>query len=51
MNNIEKILSETELTISDIVHVRLYLTDLTELPKLNEVYNNYFKHPLPAPQQ
>ena len=46
--NIKKILNEAGLTLKDVVRVHLYLTDLTELPALNKVYTNYFKHPLPA---
>ena len=48
MKRIESILTEAELSVNDIVQVRLYLTDLSELPALNEIYKNYFQHPLPA---
>ena len=48
MRGVENVLSEAGLTASDIVHARLYLTDLNELPALNEAYKQYFKHPLPA---
>ena len=48
MQRIESILSEAGLRVSDIVHVRLYLTDIKELPALNEAYKKYFQHPLPA---
>jgi len=48
MSNVERILAEAGLTVADIVHLRLFLTDLGELPALNEIYKNYFKHPLPA---
>ncbi len=48
MKRIESILAEAQLTKDHIVHVRLYLTDLKELPTLNEFYKTYFKHPLPA---
>jgi len=48
MKNITDILKEAGLTIDDIVRVHLYLTDLSELKELNEVYMKTFKHPLPA---
>ncbi|MEK7530275.1 MAG: RidA family protein [Patescibacteria group bacterium] len=48
MASIERILAEAGLSRGDIVHVRLYLTDLSELPALNDVYKASFTHPLPA---
>lgn len=48
MKRIESILAEAELTTSNIIRVHLYLTDLAELPAINIVYSNYFKHPMPA---
>ncbi|HVY72806.1 MAG TPA: RidA family protein [Candidatus Paceibacterota bacterium] len=48
MANIERILVEAQLTNTDIIQARLYLTNLDELPALNEIYKQYFKHPLPA---
>ncbi len=48
MKRIESILVEAGLGIGHIIHVRLYLIDLKELPALNEVYKKYFQHPLPA---
>jgi 2-iminobutanoate/2-iminopropanoate deaminase len=35
--------------LKDVVKVNVYVTDINELPKLNEVYRSYFKsEPLPA---
>ncbi|MCR4327945.1 MAG: Rid family hydrolase [Patescibacteria group bacterium] len=48
ISNVKKILGEAGLSLSDIIRVHLYLTDLKELPALNKVYLNYFQHPLPA---
>lgn len=48
MKRIEDILSEADLNSSNIISVRLYLTDIKELPTLNEAYRKYFQHPLPA---
>ncbi len=48
IKRIEKILSEANLKLADVIRVHLYLTNLAELPALNKVYGNYFSHPLPA---
>lgn len=48
MKNVEDILVEASLTKEDIVRVHLYLTDLSELKELNEVYMKTFEHPLPV---
>lgn len=48
IKNVESILTEAGLTLSDVVRVTLYLTDLSELPDLNKAYTKYFQHPLPA---
>jgi 2-iminobutanoate/2-iminopropanoate deaminase len=49
MKRIEGILKEANLTSDDIMRVQLYLTNLDELPALNEVYGQYFnKHPMPV---
>jgi 2-iminobutanoate/2-iminopropanoate deaminase len=48
IKRIEKILSEANLKLADVIRVHLYLTDLAELPALNKMYGNYFSHPLPA---
>ena len=48
MSRIESILAEAKIMPSNIIRVHLYLTDLAELPALNIVYNNYFKHPMPT---
>jgi len=48
INNVKNILTETGLSLNDVVRVQLYLTDLSQLPALNKVYSNYFQHPLPV---
>ncbi len=48
MSNVENILSQAGMSSADIIQVRLYLTDLSELPALNEAYKKHFSHPLPA---
>jgi len=48
ITNVKNILGKADLSLSDVVRVQLYLTDLTELGALNKAYLNYFNHPLPA---
>lgn len=48
MANVESLLAGAGYSKEDIVHVRLYLTDLVELPALNAAYKQYFEHPFPA---
>lgn len=48
ISNVKIILDEAGLTLDNVIRVHLYLTDLKELPELNKVYPNYFRHPLPA---
>jgi 2-iminobutanoate/2-iminopropanoate deaminase len=46
--NMTKILAEAGLTLEHVVSVRLFLTDLSELPALNKAYPTYFSQPMPA---
>lgn len=48
IENVKRILDEAELGLEDIVHVRIYVTDIKELPALNATYKTYFPHPMPA---
>ncbi|OGC47825.1 hypothetical protein A2886_00385 [candidate division WWE3 bacterium RIFCSPHIGHO2_01_FULL_42_13] len=48
MKNVEKILSEAGLELSDVVNTTIYLTDMSDYPALNEVYGTYFSAPYPA---
>ncbi len=48
MSNIKRILTDAGLTLDNVVHVRIYVTDIKELPALNTAYKTYFKHPFPA---
>ena len=48
MNNVQKVLKEVGLELKDVVHVRIYVTDIKELPEINGVYKEYFSHPMPA---
>lgn len=48
MTNIQAILTAAGLSLNNIVKVTVYLTDMTELKKLNEAYPKYFQDTLPA---
>src|SRR3990167_3135904 len=49
MKNLQAILNEANADLRDVVKVNVYVTDIAELPKLNEVYKTYFtQEPLPV---
>lgn len=48
MQNISAILREAGASLNDIVKVVIYITDMAQMPELNEVYPTYFKKPFPA---
>lgn len=45
MSNILAILKVTNTALDDIVKVVIYVTDMAQMPELNEAYSNYFKNP------
>jgi 2-iminobutanoate/2-iminopropanoate deaminase len=48
MQNISAILKAAEATLDDIVKVVIYVTDMAQMPELNEVYPTYFNKPFPV---
>ena len=49
MKNLAAILKAAGADFSNAVKVNVYVTDIADLPKLNEVYKTYFtKEPLPV---
>ena len=48
MDSVNRILESHGLTMSNVLSVNLYLQDLDELPKADEVYASYFQRGLPA---
>lgn len=48
MDNLKRILENHGLTMSNVLSVNLYLQDIDELPKADEVYASYFRRGLPA---
>ncbi len=48
MQNISAILKAADATVDDIVKVVIYVTDMAQMPELNEVYPTYFTKPFPV---
>ena len=48
MQNIAVILKATDTTLDNIVKVVIYVTDMAQMPELNEVYPTYFTEPFPV---
>jgi 2-iminobutanoate/2-iminopropanoate deaminase len=48
MKNIEAILEAAELNLESIVKSTIYVTDMTQMPEINEAYPTYFTAPFPA---
>ncbi len=45
---IERIVKEAGFKMTDIVSVTVYITDLNDVPKMNEVYKKLMPNPKPA---
>ncbi|WP_186578538.1 RidA family protein [Aquibacillus kalidii] len=48
MKNIEAVLKEASLTFSNVAKFTIYLTDLENFAKVNEVYAKFLSEPYPA---
>ena len=48
MENIRMILMEAGADFSNVLKTTIYLKDLSDFEKVNEVYASYFKEPYPA---
>lgn len=48
MLNIQTVLEAAGATLSDVVKVTLYVTDISILPTLNKHYVTYFNEPFPV---
>ena len=48
MGNIEAILTADKRTLNDIVKVTIYVTDMAQMPEINQFYPTYFVEPFPA---
>lgn len=48
LDNIKYVLGECGASLSDVVKVVVYLTDLNDFAAFNEIYKEYFKEPYPV---
>lgn len=48
MDNIGIILNKAEMSYSDLVQCRLYLSDMGDFSRINEVYASYLSEPYPT---
>lgn len=48
MENLRTVLAAAGCGLEDVVQVRSYVQDAADLPEYNELYREFFSHPLPA---
>lgn len=48
MDNIKNVLAEVDLTLDDIVKTTIFIKNMEDFPKINDVYSTYFLGKLPA---
>lgn len=48
MKNIEALLSAADLTWDNVVKSTIFITNMGDFPRINEVYGKYFQQSLPA---
>lgn len=48
MKNLQAVLKEAGLTFDAVVKTTIFLTDMNDFPKINEVYGSYFSGNYPA---
>lgn len=48
MSNTEAILKAAGASLNDIVKATIYVTDMAQMPELNQVWPTYFEQPYPA---
>lgn len=48
MQNASAILEAADATLDNVIKVVIYVTDMAQMPKLNEVYPTYFSEPFPV---
>lgn len=48
LENLKAVLEGAGANLSDVVKTTVYLKDVTDFPKMNEVYASYFQKPYPA---
>lgn len=48
LKNVSAVLEATGLTLGDVVKTTVFLTDMADFPKMNDVYAEFFSEPYPA---
>ena len=48
LENIGRVLSDAHMKYSDVVSIQIYLEDMSQFQKVNTIYQEYFKSPMPA---
>src|SRR6266699_4847502 len=48
MDNLRAVLAAAGLSLADVVRTTIYVADLNDFAKVNEVYGSYFDEPYPA---
>ena len=48
MENIKSVLAAADLNFEHVIKTTIYLTDMNDFGKVNEVYSGYFKSQFPA---
>jgi 2-iminobutanoate/2-iminopropanoate deaminase len=48
LENIGRVLNDAHMKYSDVVSVQIYLEDMSQFQKVNAIYQEYFKTPMPA---
>jgi 2-iminobutanoate/2-iminopropanoate deaminase len=48
MQNLKAVLQEAEMDFSNVVKCTIFLTDMLDFPKVNNIYGKYFKNNPPA---
>ena len=48
MRNLQKVLASAGASFSDVVKATIFLTDMNDFSKVNDVYSSYLKEPYPA---
>ncbi len=48
LTNLQAVVKEAGSSMDQVVKTTIYLTDMADFPKVNEVYGSFFKEPYPA---
>lgn len=48
LENVKSIIKEAKSDMKNVVRCTVYIKDMNDFPKINEVYSSYFSEPYPA---